>query len=88
MPSSSGIWAIASSTGWAISGSRWDRTAPLTRRDVAAIQRGLGGLGHDTGGVDGLAGFKTRRAIGLWQRANGRRETCFPEDGMAAALGR
>lgn len=67
---------------------RWGSTGGLTRGEVAAIQRGLGRLGHDTGGIDGLAGFKTRRAIGRWQRDTGRRETCFPDPEMAAALSR
>lgn len=65
----------------------WDPVEGLTRADVAAIQRGLQALGHDTGGADGLAGFRTRRAIGLWQEATRQAPTCFPERGMAAALG-
>jgi peptidoglycan hydrolase-like protein with peptidoglycan-binding domain len=50
------------------------------------MQRGLERLGHDVGGADGLPGFKTRRAIGLWQNANGRAETCFPDAGLVKAL--
>lgn len=65
----------------------WDPVEGLSRGDVAAIQRGLQALGHDTGGSDGLAGFRTRRAIGRWQEDTGREVTCFPEPGMAAALG-
>ncbi|MCB1477151.1 MAG: peptidoglycan-binding protein, partial [Rhodobiaceae bacterium] len=33
----------------------------------------------DVGGADGLVGFKTRIAIGEWQRANGLPVTCFPD---------
>jgi hypothetical protein len=54
---------------------------------VAAIQAGLQDHGHDTGGADGLAGFRTRRAIGHWQEATEQPATCFPEPGMAEAVG-
>lgn len=65
---------------------RWDRVGGLLRSDVAAMQRALEAMGHDVGGADGLAGFKTRRAIGQWQEATGRRATCFPDPAMKAAL--
>jgi hypothetical protein len=42
--------------------------------------------GHDVGGADGLAGFKTRRSIGRWQEANGMAATCFPDASMIRAL--
>lgn len=58
----------------------------IDRGDVAAMQRGLQGLGYDVGGADGLAGFKTRRSIGDWQARNGRAPTCFPDAGLVAAL--
>lgn len=64
----------------------WGAVGGLMRSDVAAMQRALQGQGHDVGGADGLAGFKTRRSIGLWQEANGQRATCFPEAGMTASL--
>ncbi|WP_048645368.1 lytic murein transglycosylase [Nitratireductor soli] len=57
----------------------WQRVSGFDRADVAALQRGLERLGHDVGGADGLAGFKTRRSIGAWQEKNGGRATCFPE---------
>lgn len=57
----------------------WRDRGKTYRSDIADIQRGLEALGHDVGGVDGLPGFKTRRAIGRWQDANGRPATCFPE---------
>jgi len=66
----------------------WRKSARMTRADVAAIQRGLQALGHDVGGADGLAGFRTRRSIGLWQKATGRRETCFPDAATVKALAR
>ena len=66
----------------------WKKIDPMTRSDIAAIQRGLVARGHDVGGVDGLPGFKTRRSIGRWQEATGRPVTCFPDAGMARALAR
>ncbi|SFG81281.1 lytic murein transglycosylase [Palleronia marisminoris] len=65
---------------------RWGNVGGLMRSDVAAMQRALQEQGHDVGGADGLAGFKTRRSIGRWQEASGRPATCFPEPGMVAAL--
>jgi lytic murein transglycosylase len=64
----------------------WGRVGGLYRSDVAAMQRGLEARGHDVGGADGLAGYKTRRSIGRWQEANGQRATCFPEAAMTAPL--
>lgn len=64
----------------------WGAVGGLYRSDVAAMQRGLEARGHDVGGADGLAGFKTRRSIGRWQEGNGRPATCFPEAGMKARL--
>ncbi|TRD21600.1 lytic murein transglycosylase [Palleronia caenipelagi] len=67
---------------------RWGKVGGLSRRDVAAMQRGLERQGHDVGGADGLAGFKTRRSIGRWQEATGQAATCFPEASMKRALAR
>jgi lytic murein transglycosylase len=64
----------------------WGKVGGLKRSDVARMQRALEKLGHDVGGADGLAGFKTRRSIGLWQARNGETPTCFPEASMAAKL--
>jgi lytic murein transglycosylase len=60
----------------------WDRVDTLYRSDIAAFQRGLEAQGYDVGGADGLVGFKTRRAIGLWQEARGAEPTCFPDAAM------
>ncbi|WP_157188172.1 lytic murein transglycosylase [Nitratireductor pacificus] len=57
----------------------WRPVSGFNRADVAALQRGLERLGHDVGGADGLAGFKTRRSIGAWQEKNGGQARCFPE---------
>jgi hypothetical protein len=67
---------------------QWGNVGGLLRSDVAAMQRALIRQGLDTGGDDGLAGFRTRRAIGQWQAATGRAQTCFPDAGIVAALTR
>ncbi len=64
----------------------WGNVGGLLRSDVAVMQRALERMGHDVGGADGLAGFKTRRSIGRWQESRGTPATCFPEAGMKAAL--
>jgi lytic murein transglycosylase len=60
----------------------WTDVGDLRRADVAALQQALEALGHDTGGTDGLPGFRTRRSIGRWQEASGRAATCWPEPGL------
>ncbi|RFC64543.1 lytic murein transglycosylase [Fulvimarina endophytica] len=64
----------------------WTPTDALTRGDVAELQRRLVARGHDVGGVDGLAGFKTRRAIGAVEKELGRSETCWPSRALLAEL--
>ena len=66
--------------------ARWGAIDQMRRADVAAMQRGLEALGHDVGGADGLAGFKTRRSIGRWQEATGQAATCWPDAGIIRAL--
>ena len=61
----------------------WQPVTGLKRGNVMAIQEKLVALGYDVGGVDGLAGFKTRRAIGNWQQKNGLAPTCFPSRSLA-----
>jgi lytic murein transglycosylase len=64
----------------------WGQVGGLKRSNVATMQRALVAQGHDVGGADGLAGFKTRRSIGRWQEANGMAATCFPDASMIRAL--
>lgn len=64
----------------------WSDVGGLYRSDIAAMQRSLERLGHDVGGADGLAGFKTRRSVGAWQEATGRVPTCFPTAAIVRAL--
>ncbi|SEP72273.1 lytic murein transglycosylase [Loktanella sp. DSM 29012] len=65
----------------------WDSIDTLTRGQVAAMQTSLMRMGLDTGGADGLAGFRTRRSIGQWQQATGQAPTCFPDRAILRALG-
>ena len=65
----------------------WRDVDKLRRGDVAQIQRALESLGHDVGGGDGLAGFKTRRSIGKWQAQNGQDATCYPSQALLQELG-
>lgn len=60
----------------------WTDSGGFTRRDVQIMQQRLEAQGHDVGGADGLIGFKTRTAIGLWQEKNGKAATCFPDAGL------
>ena len=54
-------------------------------RMIEVIQ-GLVAKGYDVGGADGLVGFKTRTAIGAWQERQGRRSSCFPDNGLLKAI--
>ncbi|MEM9853880.1 MAG: lytic murein transglycosylase [Pseudomonadota bacterium] len=56
----------------------WRAVDKMRRGEIAAAQRVLEGRGFDVGGADGLIGFKTRRAIGLWQAARNAPVTCLP----------
>ena len=66
--------------------TRWGKIDTMYRSDIAAMQRVLERAGHDVGGADGLPGFKTRRSIGRWQEANGRKATCFPDNALIKRL--
>ena len=64
----------------------WQKTDPMLRSDIAAMQRALEKQGYDVGGADGLPGFKTRRSVGDWQQKNGRAPTCFPSAALVKAI--
>lgn len=57
---------------------RWAAPEGFTRADVQAMQERLIRRGYEVGGADGLVGFATRVAIGLWQTSQGLEPTCFP----------
>lgn len=65
---------------------RWAPVESMLRSDVAAMQGRMESLGYDVGGADGLPGYKTRRSIGEWQKANGRTPTCFPNHELMGAI--
>lgn len=64
----------------------WRKTDNMLRSNIASMQRKLEGMGMDVGGADGLPGFKTRRSIGDWESANGRKPTCFPSKSLITAV--
>jgi len=57
---------------------RWSATADFSRSGVKAMQDRLVAAGYDVGKADGLVGFKTRIAVGLWQEKHGEPVTCWP----------
>lgn len=64
----------------------WGDVGGFKRSDVRAMQERLEKRGVDVGSADGLVGYKTRIAIGEWQRANGRAPTCFPDAALLKAI--
>ena len=48
----------------------WSAVERLPRDRIQRFQEALVAKGHDVGKVDGLAGFKTRRTIGLEERGS------------------
>ncbi len=59
---------------------------PHGPQDMVAIQTVLTELGYSTGEADGQSGQKTRDAILLWQRDNGREPTGTLTQEQAAEL--
>lgn len=57
---------------------RWQEVKGLRRADVRDLQIRLNAAGYDTGGADGLAGWRTRTAIGQAEEAAGKAAICFP----------
>jgi lytic murein transglycosylase len=60
----------------------WEKVGGFSRGDVRNMQDQLVAEGHDVGRADGLVGFKTRIAVGLWQARKGKQPTCFPDAGL------
>ncbi len=65
---------------------KWGKFSGFTRGDVYRMQKRLIAKGYDVGGADGLVGFKTRTAIGLWQQRNGLTPTCFPNASLVRKI--
>ena len=55
---------------------RWDTTENFTKNEIMELQEKLSAK-YDVGGIDGLIGHKTRRAIGIYQKDNNLRQTCW-----------
>ncbi len=64
----------------------WATVSGFNRGDVRAMQERMVKKGYDVGEVDGLVGFKTRTAIGLWQAKAGRPVTCYPDRALIAEI--
>lgn len=66
--------------------AEWKPITGLSRNAIRDMQRRLEAHGHDVGGTDGLVGFRTRVAVGVWQAKNGMEPTCFPEPDIVARI--
>jgi lytic murein transglycosylase len=64
----------------------WSPVGGFSRGDVKRMQDELVAEGHDVGNADGLIGFKTRIAVGLWQSKNGQPATCFPDAKLVRSI--
>jgi lytic murein transglycosylase len=56
----------------------WQKVERFPRDRIQRFQEVLVAQGHDVGNVDGLAGFKTRRTIGMEERKLGLPLSCYP----------
>jgi lytic murein transglycosylase len=64
----------------------WSAPGGFTRAEVKAMQDRLVVTGYDVGKADGLVGYKTRIAIGLWQTKHGQAATCWPDATLVKTL--
>lgn len=60
----------------------WPNDGPISREQRIGAQTALARAGYDPGGIDGVVGAGTRRALKQWQLANGR----IPDGYLTAAL--
>jgi lytic murein transglycosylase len=60
----------------------WQQVDRFTRDTIYRVQKVLVAQGHDVGNVDGLAGFKTRRSIGMQERKLGLPLSCYPNQAL------
>jgi hypothetical protein len=72
---------IAANAPVAFAGS-WQPVERLPRDRIQRFQEVLVAKGHDVGKVDGLAGFKTRRSIGLEEQKLGLPLSCYPSQAV------
>ena len=66
----------------------WPDDAPLTRDQRIGAQQALARLGYDPGGIDGVVGSGTRRALRDWQTATGRLADGYLTASLADELSR
>ena len=66
--------------------ARWQKVGGFSRGDVKHMQDQLVAEGYDVGAVDGLVGYKTRIAVGLWQAKRGQAPTCFPDAALVRSI--
>ncbi len=64
----------------------WQPVERLPRDRIQRFQEVLVAQGHDVGKVDGLAGFKTRQAIGLTEKKLGLPLSCYPSSAVVDAV--
>jgi len=64
----------------------WQPVERLPRDRIQRFQGVLVAQGHDVGKVDGLAGFKTRAAIGVTEKRLGLPLTCYPSQRLVDAV--
>jgi len=64
----------------------WQPVERLPRDRIQRFQEVLVAQGHDVGKVDGLAGFKTRAAIGLTEKRLNLPLTCYPSQRLVDAV--
>ena len=72
---------IAANAPVAFAGT-WQPVERLPRDRIQRFQEALVAKGHDVGKVDGLAGFKTRRTVGLEEQKLGLPLTCYPSQAV------
>ncbi len=66
----------------------WPETSPLSRSETRELQTLLARLGHDTGGIDGLAGPSTLRSVQKHQSATGEVPDGLPNRNLLERLRR
>jgi lytic murein transglycosylase len=64
----------------------WQPVERFPRDRIQRFQEVLVAKGHDVGKVDGLAGFKTRRTIGIEEQKLGLPLTCYPSQALVGAV--
>ncbi|NNU16725.1 lytic murein transglycosylase [Parvularcula sp. ZS-1/3] len=84
-----GVAMLAERIGGSETGlkAEWPRDdRPLTRTERMELQRLLAAKGFSVGGIDGIIGPNTRKALRQWQAANGLTPDGYPSASMLAKL--